>query len=342
MKEIIYIAAGGTGGHINAALSLGRDFESQYEVKYITGTRYLDYQLFKDKKVIHIDGKPLRVKNPFVLILNILKNINVFIKLLSIFLKNKPRFLIGAGGYVCGPTLLAGKMLGRKIFVIEQNATLGLTNKILSKISDKIFVHFEQTHGLEKNEKVILSGNPIRQGIKYSKQVLNDKDINILVYGGSLGARQINQAVELMSDGDVKYNILHQVGKNNITIKNKKTHYEQVEYIEDMQKAYDWANIVVARAGASTVAELRIVGKPCILIPFPGHADNHQVHNATELKRVSNCPVIVLDNKKEKKELIEEIMRKIDTIDLNKDYVTSSLSLNPFEIINEEIKKCME
>jgi UDP-N-acetylglucosamine--N-acetylmuramyl-(pentapeptide) pyrophosphoryl-undecaprenol N-acetylglucosamine transferase len=342
MKKNIYIAAGGTGGHINAALSLGRDFESQFEVQYISGTRYLDYQLFKDKKVIHIDSKPLRVKNPFVLILNILKNIIVFTELLFIFLKNKPQFLIGAGGYVCGPTLLAGKILGRKIFIIEQNATLGLTNKILSKISNRIFVHFEQTDGLEKSEKVVLSGNPIRQGIKHSMQVLSDNVINILVYGGSLGARQLNQAVELLHDENVKYNILHQVGKNNITIKSRTKNYEQVEYIEDMQKAYDWANIIIARAGASTVAELRIVGKPCILIPFPGHADNHQVHNATELKRSSDFPVIVIDNKKVKNDLKEEILRTIRSIDLNKEYAVSDISLNPFKIIDEEIKKCME
>jgi UDP-N-acetylglucosamine--N-acetylmuramyl-(pentapeptide) pyrophosphoryl-undecaprenol N-acetylglucosamine transferase len=342
MKDIIYIAAGGTGGHINAALALGKDFEKDYDVQYITGTRYLDYQLFKHENVQHINSKPLKVKNPFLFIINLIKNLFVFLNLLVLFIRTKPKFFVGAGGYVCGPTLLAGKVLNKKIFIIEQNASLGLTNKLLSKVADKIFVHFEKTNGLLKTEKVIISGNPIRQSIRYSEQKYDGENINILVYGGSLGARQINEAVEKMAELDKNYNILHQVGKSNITHHKSSNKYRQVEYIENMQEAYDWANIIIARAGASTVAELRIVGKPCILVPFPGHSDNHQLHNANELKRVSDFPVVVIDNKKTKNELKEEILEEILTIDLLGKYPAREEELNPFSIINSEIKKCME
>lgn len=341
--EKIYLVAGGTGGHINAALSIGRDYENKYDVHYITGTRYLDYQLFKGEKVIHLASKPLKVKNPIYLTVNIIKNIVVFFKLIYLFIKMKPKFFIGAGGYVCGPALLAGWMLRRPIFIIEQNATVGLTNKLLAKISNKVFVHFEKTRGLEKFENLILAGNPIRKDIKYSEQVFEGKSVKVLAYGGSLGANQINKSLlKYIPKKKSEIHIHHQVGKNNLMPDVDIENYTQMEYITNMQKEYDWANIIVARSGASTVAELRVVGKPCILIPFPGHSDHHQLYNAQELQKDANFPVIILDSLSTTKQIAIELKKIIENFEFSNKKIEKTNIIDSFSIIDKEIQKCME
>ena len=341
MKRI-YIVAGGTAGHINAALALGEKYQTQYEVEYITGKRYLDYQLFKDSKVQHIDSKALRGVNLFQFFLNIIGNIFVFIKLIDFLRKKQPHFLIGASGYVCGPALLAGKFLGKRVFILEQNASLGLTNKILSKIATIIFTKFENTKGLSAAKKVIVSGNPIRSTIKFSQQKIEIGEKRVLVYGGSLGSNQINQAIRAfikIKKENIK--ILHQVGKNN-TEKIILDDYKEVEYIDDMQEAYDWANIIIARSGASTVSELEVVCKPSILIPFPNHADNHQVYNAEELKKKSDFQVFVLDKNLKGMDLAKKIEETINSIELKMNIKRDTVMVDPFVIISKAIKKCME
>ena len=216
MKKKCVFVAGGTGGHINAAISMAEVFED-YETYFLSGTRYLDYQLFKNLNVKHLNSSPLRTKNPFKFIVSIIRNIKVFFEILSFYSKEKPDFAVGAGGYICGPTLLAGKLMGVPIFIIEQNAVMGLTNRLLSKVSDLVFTNFEVTKGFNNLNSYCL-GNPIRANIQFSKNTVNEEEINILVFGGSLGATQINKAVQnlLKKDFDFQLSIRHQVGKGNI------------------------------------------------------------------------------------------------------------------------------
>lgn len=323
MKDRVYLAAGGTGGHINAALSMGEFFSSKYEITYFSGTRYLDYKLFKDKNVIHLDSKPLRTKNPLRLFINISKNILIFSKLFFKFLVNRPRFVVGAGGYVCGPTLLAAWMIGVPIFIVEQNAVMGVTNKLLSKISKKIFVNFKETKGLENKTNVIESGNPISSKIKFFDQDIEENTIKILVFGGSLGALQINDAIELLlkKTPSKKIIIKHQVGKDKvkkIELINDNIEYEQLEYIDDMENAYKWANLIIARAGASTISELRVVRKPTILIPYPAATDNHQFYNAQLLQQESDFPIEIIDHKLYKEDLADKVWDAINSIIIEK------------------------
>jgi UDP-N-acetylglucosamine--N-acetylmuramyl-(pentapeptide) pyrophosphoryl-undecaprenol N-acetylglucosamine transferase len=346
MKNKVYLAAGGTGGHINAALSMGEYFKDKYEIKYFSGTRYLDYKLFKNKNVVHLDSKPLRTKNPFVLILNMTKNLFIFTKLIVSFVVNRPKFVVGAGGYVCGPTLMSAWILGVPVFIIEQNAVMGLTNKILSKFAKKIFVNFKETKGLEGSLKVIDTGNPINNNIKFKKQKIEKETMKLLIFGGSLGAEQINEAVTILLKKlpEFKLKIKHQVGKNkktNISNTTKNIEYEQLEYIDDMEQAYDWSNIILARAGASTVSELRVVKKPTILIPYPAATDNHQYHNAILLKKESTFSVDVLNQKLEKDDLAKEIWKSLESIYLNKLIESDCEDIktkNPNEIILKEIE----
>lgn len=344
MKNV-YIAAGGTGGHINAALSLGEKLKTDYNVVYISGERHLDYKLFKDTKCLHIKSRPLRSKNPLKLLISGFYNFFVFIKLVFLFITAKPKFVIGAGGYVCGPSLMAAKLTGKPIFVIEQNAVVGLTNKLLAKIANRVYTNFKETKGLSSNlsHKIKSLGNPIRQNITFSENKLGDT-INILVFGGSLGATQINECIQyiLQRSFPKEVNILHQVGKGNtfkIETVDKSINYKQVEYIDDMDKQYAWANIIISRAGASTISEIRAVKRPAILIPYPAAVDNHQYYNALNLKDENLSYVEVIDHTKDVKQLAEDVYQSINkVIDDNLFYSDARVVNNAVDAIVTDIE----
>lgn len=293
-KKVIFLCAGGTGGHINAALALGEKFiQKGFAVIYLSGKRALDYKLFKDQHVLHIDASPLRFKNPFKLVWGALKNFKTFYQILFLVYQIKPKAIVGAGGYVCGPTLLAGFLLRKPVYIVEQNSVMGLTNKILGFIATKIFVHFKQTIGLKEKfkKKTVISGNPIRAKINdgnFHTRVLTN-ELNLFIFGGSLGALEINQLVDKLLDCSFSFNlnIRHQTGLDHEIKKaayGKGIRYEQLKYVDDMKKEYEWCDLMITRAGASTVSELRVVQKPVVLIPYPHATDNHQETNAKFLQ----------------------------------------------------------
>lgn len=343
MKKIL-IAAGGTAGHINAALSLGGQFSKKYNVIYVSGERHLDFKLFEGKECLHIKSKPLRSKNILTVIKNLFFNLLVFFQMLFKFIKLRPVFIIGAGGYVCGPSLLAAKILGKPVFILEQNSVLGLTNKILSYIADLIFITFKNTQGIPNKfkRKLRLKGNPIKSSITFSENLISEY-VNVLVFGGSLGAKQINEAVQeiLKSQPKSKIRILHQVGKGNeFEAKNLNPfiEYKQVEYILDMNKQYQWANIIIARAGASTVTELRVIKKPAILIPLASK-DNHQTFNAKNLKKENLSYIAVMNHKQPKEQLAEAMINQIDKIIKERlFYSNESENLNAVKEITKSIE----
>ena len=313
-SEQVVLVAGGTGGHINAAIAMGERLALQgYSLRYLTGQRPLDYKLFKGLSAEHLSSWPLRTKNPVKLIIATARNFVVFLSIFFSFLKIRPRFIVGAGGYVCGPTLLAGKMLGIPIFIFEQNAVLGLTNKILARISDLIFTHFRDTKGLPASlkNKVRVVGNPTRQSIKRPADRSNDGVLRVLVFGGSLGASQINQLVTewVKQDQDSPVSVIHQTGneENVIPSVGKNIEYRAHKYLDQIQDQFQWCDVILARAGASSVAELRIVKKPCFLIPFPQATDNHQWWNALQFKEESDFTVEVVEPKAAKEEMAQKL-----------------------------------
>ncbi len=301
-KSLCVCVAGGTGGHINAAISVGEAFqELNHDVIYLTGKRHLDYKLFKDQSAIHLDSKPLRTNNPITLIKNIFLNLKSFFGIVILFLKRRPKVIVGAGGYVCGPTLMAGFILGVPVFIIEQNAVMGLTNKLLGWISTSIFVHFTKTKGLSERllKKVKVVGNPTRKSIQSVKHNPISSPLKILVFGGSLGAKQINDVIfDLIKDSSVSnLEIHHQIGLDLETpaVQNQSIKYIPMTYIDHIQNEYEWCDIIIARSGASTVSELAIIKKPTLIFPFPKATDNHQFFNAQIFKEESDFEVEVLD-----------------------------------------------
>lgn len=302
MKHAVLVA-GGTGGHINAALAVGEALSSEgWDIQYLTGKRPLDYKLFKGQNVRHLDSQPLRTNNPVKFAKNIIKNLLSFFTILFSYMQDRPAFVVGAGGYVCGPTLLAGYLLFIPVFIIEQNAVMGLTNRILGWISSRIFVHFTKTRGLSSslNKKVRVVGNPTRKAIQPVSPKKFDGELKVLVFGGSLGATQINKVIYdiLKSPAVANLAIHHQLGGDQkapeITTTVK---YQPMSYIDNMQQEYEWCDVIIARSGASTVSELAIIKKPVLIFPYPQATDNHQVYNAQIFQEEADFTVEILDPK---------------------------------------------
>lgn len=353
MKKI-FIAAGGTAGHINAAKALGEHYsQNSFEVNYITGTRHLDYKLFTNEKAIYLDGKPLRSSNPVAITKSLFKNFQTFFQIINVFKSVKPEFIIGCGGYVCGPSLVAGWILRIPVFILEQNAVMGLTNKLLSFFAKKIFTNFRATKNISKliSKKIVVVGNPVRSSIKLSTKNWSEDKIKLFVFGGSLGASQINHAIEKLATYQYPclVEVEHQTGLNykpNQRIESGlRFKYTAYEYIDDIQKKYDWCHALVTRAGASTISELRIVQKPVIIIPYPQATDNHQYYNAKELASEVSFPVSILDHNKTPEILAQEIYAQLIDWYRNRlvmDYVQKNKVDDVVGIIQLEINKCLE
>lgn len=314
MKYAVLVA-GGTGGHINAALAVGEALKEQgYEITYLTGKRPLDYKLFKGENATNLDSKPLRTKNPFELAKNIVMNLMSFLSIFLAFMKKRPEFIVGAGGYVCGPTLLAGYMQGIPVFIIEQNAVMGLTNKILGWISGRIFVHFSETQGLSDKlkSKVRVVGNPTRKSIQPVPVKKPEGTLNVLVFGGSLGASQINNVIYdiVKNPPFIELSIHHQIGGDQkMPVIETSIDYKAMSYIDHMQKEYEWCDVIIARSGASTVSELAIIKKPVLIIPFPQATDNHQWFNAEIFRKEADFSVEVLDPKIPHEDAVKRVVQ---------------------------------
>lgn len=345
MKHAILVA-GGTGGHINAAIAVGEALKDEnFDVLYVTGKRPLDYKLFKGRNVLNLDSKPLRTNNPIQLLKNIIFNFISFFSVFLMFLKKRPLFIVGAGGYVCGPTLLAGYIQFIPVFIIEQNAVMGLTNRILGWISRKIFVHFSQTKGLSSylQKKVEVVGNPTRKAIQPVPVKKFDGDLKVLVFGGSLGATQINNVIfDLLKNPNMsRLSIHHQLGGDQKPPPiSTNVDYVPMNYIEDMQKEYEWCDVIISRAGASTVSELAIIKKPVLIFPYPQATDNHQLYNAQIFRDESDFTVEVLDPKLPHAESVkqtEEFLVKASSSGL-KYTQKPSIGNNTCDVILREIK----
>ena len=298
MNHVVFVA-GGTGGHINSAIALGERFKKDgFSVEYISGDRDLDFKLYQGKNCRHVWACPLVGKGLLVILKSLFLNGLVLLTTLLRFFLKRPQFVFGTGGYVCGPTLLAACLLGIPVFILEQNSVMGLTNRLLSKISKIIFTNFDLVQGLKYAEKARNYGNPLRKEFFSLKPIKKTDSFHILVFGGSLGSQEVNDLIlDFLQYNklDIKISILHQTGKNKIVsaIIGKNIDYQQSEYLDNIANDYQRANLVICRGGASTISELRVVRCPSVIIPMRMHKDQHQVYNAQALKEEADFPVYI-------------------------------------------------
>lgn len=337
-------AAGGTGGHINPALAVAGEIRERYpdsEILFVGTKDKMESRLVPqagfDFATISISGfqRKLSLKN-------IAKNIRTLFYLLTssfqtkkIIKKFNPDVVIGFGGYVSGPVLRTAYKMGIPTAIHEQNAFPGVTNKALAKHVDRVMITVDSVKKyLEPKNECILTGLPVRgemlradRDFSRAEMGIKDGEVLILSMGGSLGARAINEAaVELISKraDEKNYRFLHSMGsyglwvpdkiKENGIDLDKHNNIEIREYISDMDVCMSAADIVVCRAGASSLSEIEALGKASILVPSPNVAENHQYHNAMAL--VNNSAAIMI----EEKDLTgEKLIKEVDELVNNRD-----------------------
>lgn len=302
----IIISGGGTGGHIFPAVSIANAIKEQHpeaEILFVGAEGRMEMQRVPAAGY-QIIGLPVAGFDRK----HLLKNISVLIKLMKSQIKArriikefKPDAAVGVGGYASGPTLKVAGSMGIPTLIQEQNSYAGVTNKLLAKKACKICVAYEGMERFFDKEKIILTGNPVRQNLLNQQMSREDaiRSFNldptkktVLIVGGSLGARTINNCVlngmDQIRQSGVQF--IWQTGKFYINEAKEKVGQAEnypmlhtTDFITDMAAAYSAADLVISRAGAGSISEFCLLGKPVILVPSPNVAEDHQTKNALAL-----------------------------------------------------------
>jgi UDP-N-acetylglucosamine--N-acetylmuramyl-(pentapeptide) pyrophosphoryl-undecaprenol N-acetylglucosamine transferase len=300
MKQYKFIlSGGGTGGHIYPAIAIANELKSRFpdaEFLFVGAKDKMEMQKVPQAgyKIIGLWIAGLQRRLTFDNTLFPIKLISSLLKSRTIIKNFKPDVVIGTGGFASGPLLQVAAIAGIPTLIQEQNSYPGITNKLLSKNADKICVAYENLERFFPINKMILTGNPVRQDLididsKREEALqyfnLDPNKQTLLVLGGSLGARRVNQLIakEILTFAAHNIQVIWQCGKLYFDEYKRVEENENIQihsFIDRMDLVYAAADIVISRAGASSVSELCIVGKPVIFIPSPNVAEDHQTKNA--------------------------------------------------------------
>lgn len=309
MNKKILIVAGGTGGHILPALCIAQSLKSidkKIKIEFVHGFSKLEKNIYSQsvflchrlsvgrlRKNVNIKE---RLKTVFSLPFIIIKSLILIIKI-------KPSIVLGTGGAVSGPMLLAAFLLRKKVVIFEPNIIPGLANKWLSYFADSIIIVFEKTKTYFKTKKIIQFPLPVRNNLhKIIIKNKSDNPIRILILGGSQGSSIINKVVAefIMSDVNSDFCFVHQTGENDFKkLKHKYLNKKEVRvfsFLHNLDTFYKWADIVISRAGTGTIAEVSASSRASILIPLKNLADQHQLKNAQYLEQKSAAILIHEEN----------------------------------------------
>ena len=290
----VLIMAGGTGGHVFPALAVARALRGRNEEVVWLGTRQgLESRIVPqegiDLETIRVSG--LRRKGGLAWLAAPWRLAVALADAVSVLRRRRPKVVLGMGGFASGPGGLAAWILGRPLVIHEQNAVAGLTNRLLAALAREVLEAFPGSFSGSRSARLV--GNPVRADIVAIAQpgerlASRTGPLRLLVLGGSQGARALNEnvphAVALMPAAG-QPEIWHQAGESTLDVARSAYRDARVParvdaFIQDMAAAYAWADVVVCRAGALTLAELAAAGLPSVLVPFPGAVDDHQTRNA--------------------------------------------------------------
>ena len=302
------ISGGGTGGHIFPAVSIAnalKELDPEAEILFIGALGRMEMERVPQAgyKIIGLPVRGFNRAQPW-------KNVSVLIDLAksirqvkSIIRDFQPNVGVGVGGYASGAAMWAAANMGIPILLQEQNGFAGVTNKILKDKAAKICVAYEGMERFFPADKIILTGNPVRQNLTEGRKLTDDSRKTLLIIGGSLGARTINEAVKAalpqLATSDI--HVVWQTGKVYYEscqaaweAAGKPANIECLDFLSDMPDRYANADLVISRAGASSISELCLLGKPAIFVPSPNVAEDHQTHNAMALVN-KDAAVLVRD-----------------------------------------------
>ena len=302
----ILVMAGGTGGHVYPALAVARALQANSrDIVWLGTHRGLESRVVPEAGIDMewISVKGLRRKGVLALIIAPLQLGWALLQSLAVIIRRRPAAVLGMGGFVSGPGGVAAWLTRRPLVIHEQNAAAGMTNRLLARFARVVLQAFPGSF----NSNVIAEtvGNPVREDIAAvsppaDRYANRQGPLRLLVLGGSQGALALNRvlpAALAMLDVDVRPLVRHQCGER--TLQLAKDAYEQnnvdvelLPFIEDMAEVYAWADLVVCRAGALTVAEICAVGLPAIFVPYPAAVDDHQTANAGPMKDAGAAVII--------------------------------------------------
>ena len=302
----VIISGGGTGGHIFPAISIANALKAKCpgaHIKFVGALGRMEMQRVPAAGY-EIEGLPIQGFDRK----HLLKNIKVLYKIWKsqrmakkIIRQFRPQVAVGVGGYASGPTLNKAAAMGIPCLIQEQNSFAGVTNKLLAKKAEKICVAYDGMERFFPAEKIIKTGNPVRQSLldcSLSREeaaaalgIASGHPV-VLIIGGSLGARTINESVlahlDEIAANDIQFiwqtgSYYHEEIQKTLKEKGCPKNLKATDFISDMGAAYKVADLVISRAGASSISELCLLGKPSILVPSPNVAEDHQTHNALAL-----------------------------------------------------------
>ena len=324
------IAGGGTGGHLFPGLAIGQEISERYErseILFITGLRKIEAEIIErsgfKQESINIEGLKGRgwiggMRALIRIPLGLYNSVRIIQRM-------SPNIVLGVGGYSSGPVCLAARIMGIPSAIHEQNSFPGLTNRLLCRVVDKVFISFEESRAHFPGGAFHVTGNPVRESLFENRggESMDDDRFTILVMGGSQGARAINEAfveaLEIIRGQGRDPLVIHQSGQGNhqdvvAAYRAKGLQGDVIPFIEDMAEVYSKTDMVVSRAGATTVSELAALGKPSLLIPYPYAANNHQEVNARVLVAAEGAEMI-LEEDLSPRTLAERLMKYMDDRD---------------------------
>ncbi len=306
----VLVTAGGTGGHVFPALAAAKAFQEKgIQVRWIGTKQGIEAKVVPANNIDidYVDVSGVRGQGVARLIWAPLKIAKAVWNVMSIARQFKPDLVLGMGGFVTGPTGVAIWLSGKPVFVHEQNAVAGFTNKLLARVATKVFQAFPGAFPL--GEKVETTGNPVRQEIAElehpaRRYASREGALRVLVLGGSQGAVALNEVVPkalAKLRNMVQFEVRHQAGDKNLAAaaacyKEADVKAEVIPFIDDMAQSYAWADLVICRSGALTVSELAAAGVASLLVPYPHAVDDHQTRNGEYL---SNTGAAVLVQQRE-------------------------------------------
>ena len=323
MTKRIVVMAGGTGGHVFPALAVAQALvEKGWEVSWLGTKKGIESRVIPENNiaidwlsVAGVRGKGLAGKITAVFML-----IKACLQAVKILRNRKPDVVLGMGGFVAGPGGLMAKMLGIPLIIHEQNRVPGTTNRLLARIANRVLQAFPGSF----NEKVkaTCTGNPLRKAFLNQPEkmaVKTNESVRLLIVGGSQGAQALNEIVPEAIAEIKGVQVRHQTGSamcDQIEARYKELgiNAEVSAFITDMVAAYQWADLVICRAGAMTVSEVSAVGIPAIFVPLPGAIDDHQTANAKYLTD-AGAGLIVLQKDLNKTTLVKAINRVMENLE---------------------------
>lgn len=344
MKKLkVIISGGGTGGHIFPAISIAKSLEKKVkfiELLFVGSKNRMEMQKIPEYgytiKGLWISGfqRSFSLRNllfPIKLISSLMKSRNIIRDF-------KPDLVIGTGGFASGPLLYVASKRGIPSVIQEQNSYPGITNRILGRHVNKVCVAYDNMERFFHKKKLILAGNPIRESIinfkdktYHGKKLFNvdNNKITVLVIGGSLGSKTINESISQNLNLFKKHNLnlIWQTGTSFANESNEFTQRLNVGgisshvFIKEMDLAYAAADIIVSRAGAIAISELCFVGKPIILVPSPNVAENHQTKNAQSL--VNKNSALMVKDVNSKRKLVEVLISLSKNKKLQKELISN-------------------